>query len=93
MGKEKKIDFFDSILYFLLKCYNSLNGLLANTLRAPVNRTLCFSDKIEDIYIYIYIYLINKIFSPQITIPIAALYNLKQYHRSDLNKQTQKNIG
>ena len=91
MGKEKKIDFFDSILYFLLKCYNSLNGLLANTLRAPVNRTLCFFDKIEDIYIYIY--LINKIFSPQITIPIAALYNLKQYHRSDLNKQTQKNIG
>ena len=55
MGKEKKIDFFDSILYFLLKCYNSLNGLLANTLRAPVNRTLCFFDKIEDIYIYIYI--------------------------------------
>ena len=53
--KKKKIDFFDSILYFLLKCYNSLNGLLANTLRAPVNRTLYFSDKIEDIYIYIYI--------------------------------------
>ena len=56
MGKEKKIDFFDSILYFLLKCYNSLNGLLANTLRVLVNRTLCFSDKIEDIYIYIYIF-------------------------------------
>ena len=57
MGKEKKkIDFFDSILYFPLKCYNSLNGLLANTLRAPVNRTLCFFDKIEDIYIYIYIF-------------------------------------